>query len=67
MIYVMKHYYFILRLIICFILSFIIGLDRKLRESEVGLRTNIIVCVRVFLFVSTLFNSYDENYCSSNF
>ena len=57
----MDHYYFILRLIICFILSFIIGLERELRGSSAGLRTNIIVCIGSFLFVSASFNSYDDD------
>ena len=55
----MDHYYFVLRLIICFILSFLIGLEREYRCSNAGLRTNIIVCVGAFLFVSASFNSYD--------
>lgn len=57
----MDHYYFILRLIICLILSFLIGLERELRGSSVGLRTNIIVCIGSFLFVSASFNSYDDD------
>lgn len=57
----MDHYYFIIRLIICFILSFIVGLERELRGSSAGLRTNIIVCIGAFLFVSASFNSYDDD------
>ena len=57
----MEHNYFILRLIICFILSFIVGLERELRGSSAGLRTNIIVCIGAFLFVSASFNSYDDD------
>lgn len=56
----MDHFYFFLRLIICFILSFMIGLEREIRGSGAGLRTNIIVCLGVFLFVSASFNSYDD-------
>lgn len=57
----MDHYYFVIRLIICFILSFLIGLERELRGSSAGLRTNIIVCIGAFLFVSASFNSYDDD------
>lgn len=57
----MDHYLFIMRLIICFILSFIIGLEREIRGSSAGLRTNIIVCIGAFLFVSASFNSYDDD------
>ena len=59
--YVMEHYYFLLRLIICFLLSFAIGLERELKRSSAGLRTNIIVCIGSFLFVSASFNSYDDD------
>lgn len=57
----MDHYYFLLRLIVCFILSFIVGLEREIRGSSAGLRTNIIVCIGSFLFVSASFNSYDDD------
>lgn len=57
----MDHYYFLLRLMICFILSFLVGLERELRGSSAGLRTNIIVCLGSFLFVSASFNSYDDD------
>ena len=53
----MEHYDFILRLLI----SFMIGLERDIRGSSAGLRTNIIVCVGSFLFVSASFNSYDDD------
>lgn len=55
------HYYFILRLLICFLLSFLVGLEREFRGSNAGLRTNIIVCIGAFLFVSASFNSYDDD------
>lgn len=57
----MDHYYFLLRLIICFLLSFLVGLEREMRGSNAGLRTNIIVCVGAFLFVPASFNSYDDD------
>ena len=57
----MNHYYFLLRLIICILLSFLVGLERELKGSNAGLRTNIIVCVGAFLYVSASFNSYDDD------
>ena len=57
----MEHYYFLLRLLICFILSFSIGLEREIRDSNAELRTNIIVCLGAFLFVSASFNSSDDD------
>ncbi|MGN1342274.1 MAG: MgtC/SapB family protein [Bacilli bacterium] len=56
----MNHYYFLMRILICFILSFLIGLERELRNSSVGLRTNIIVCIGAFLFVSATYNSNND-------
>lgn len=56
----MEHYYFILRLMICFILSFLVVLESELRGGSAGLRTNIIACLGSFLFVSASFNSYDD-------
>lgn len=57
----MEHYYFFLRLIVCIILSFIVGLEREINGSNAGLRTSIIVCLGSFLFVSASFNSYDDD------
>ena len=57
----MEYYNFILRLIICFILSFLVGLERELRGSSAGLRTNILVCVGSFLFVTSSFNFSDDD------
>lgn len=42
---------FIIRLVICFSLSILIGLERQLRHRMVGLRTNVLVCIGAFLFV----------------
>ena len=46
---------FIINLAICFLLSFMIGIERQYRRRIVGLRTTILVCVGSFLFVSTSF------------
>ena len=57
----MEHYEFLLRLLICFILNFIVGLERELSGSSAGLCTNIIVCLGAFLFVSASFYEYDDD------
>ena len=52
---------FIIRLIICFSLSILIGLERQLRHRMVGHRTNVLVCIGSFLFVYLSFGveAYD--------
>ena len=47
---------FILYLIICFALSFLIGIERQYRRRVVGLRTTILVSLGAFLFVSFSFS-----------
>lgn len=47
---------FIIRITICFILSIAIGLERQIRHKVVGLRTNVLVCLGAFMFVSLSFN-----------
>lgn len=47
---------FIVRIVVCFILSFIIGLERHLRGRAIGLRTNVLVALGSFLFVSMAVN-----------
>lgn len=47
---------FILYLIICFSLSFLIGIERQYRRRVVGLRTTILVSIGAFLFVSFSFS-----------
>lgn len=42
---------FLIRLLICFCLSILIGLERQIRHRVVGLRTNVLVCIGAFLFV----------------
>lgn len=42
---------FIIRIVICFALSILIGIERQLRHRMVGLRTNVLVCIGAFLFV----------------
>ena len=46
---------FIFRILICFGLSFIIGIERQYRNRPVGLRTSILVSIGSFLFVSFSF------------
>lgn len=53
---------FMIRLIICFSLSILVGLERQLRHRMVGLRTNVLVCIGSFLFVYLSFgiNAKDQ-------
>lgn len=46
---------FVFRILICFGLSFIIGIERQYRNRPVGLRTSILVSIGSFLFVSFSF------------
>jgi len=46
---------FLERIIICFALSFLIGIERQYRRRYIGLRTTILVCIGAFLFVSFSF------------
>lgn len=43
---------FIFRILVCFGLSFLVGIERQYRDRPVGLRTSILVCIGAFLFVS---------------
>lgn len=42
---------FLVNILICFILSFFIGLERQWRRRNIGLRTNVLVSLGSFLFV----------------
>lgn len=46
---------FIQRITVCFLLSAAIGLERQIRHRMVGLRTNVLVSLGSFLFVSMSF------------
>lgn len=46
---------FLLRIIVTFALSFAIGLERQWRRRVIGLRTNVLVCLGAFIFVSFSF------------
>lgn len=47
---------FLNQIIICFLLSFCIGLERQYRRRSIGLRTVILVCIGSFLFVRFSFS-----------
>ena len=49
-------YEFLYRLSICFLLSFLIGIERQYRRKIIGLRTTILVSVGCFLFVTFSFS-----------
>lgn len=48
----MSYEQFFIRISISFLLSFLIGLERQWRRRAIGLRTNVLVCIGAFLFVS---------------
>ena len=52
---------FTVYLLICFFLSFFIGIERQYRQRSVGLRTTILVAIGSYLFVSfsVLLNGYN--------
>lgn len=52
---------FILRITICFILSILIGIERQYRHKTVGLRTNVLVSLGAFMFVSASFYVVDSD------
>lgn len=47
---------FLANILICFILSFFIGLERQWRRRNIGLRTNVLVSLGSFLFVALAVN-----------
>ena len=51
----MEYTDFLIRITAALILSFLIGLERQWRRRAVGLRTNVLVCLGAFLFVSMSF------------
>ena len=53
---------FIIRITICFVLSILVGIERQYRHKTVGLRTNVLVSLGAFMFVSVSFNSLDTDY-----
>ena len=48
---------FIIRISLCFILSIFVGLERQYRHKTVGLRTNVLVSLGAFMFVSVSLDS----------
>jgi len=46
---------FLIGLVICFLLSFILGLERQIRRRFIGLRTMILVAIGSYMFVSFSF------------
>jgi len=47
---------FIIRILVCFTLSILVGLERQYRHKTVGLRTNVLVSLGSFMFVCLSFN-----------
>lgn len=50
------NYEFLFNLSICFLLSFLIGIERQYRRRIIGLRTTILVSVGCFMFVTFSFS-----------
>ena len=48
----MDYKIFVINLICCLAFSFLIGIERQWRRRIIGLRTNVLVCIGAFLFVS---------------
>jgi len=53
---------FIIRILVCFTLSILVGLERQYRHRLVGLRTNVLVSLGAFMFMCVSFgaNTNDE-------
>lgn len=51
----MDYHKFLFALIICFLLSLLIGLERQFRRRSAGLRTTVLVAIGSYLFVSFSF------------
>ena len=49
-------YEFLFHLSVCFLLSFLIGIERQYRRRTIGLRTTILVSVGCFMFVTFSFS-----------
>lgn len=52
---------FLIRIAVCFLLSFVIGFERQYRRRTIGLRTNVLVCIGSFLFTSVGFSFIDAD------
>lgn len=52
---------FTIKIVVCFVLSIIIGLERQYRHRMVGLRTNVLVSLGAFLFVCVSFSTMDTD------
>lgn len=53
---------FLIRIISCFLLSIVVGIERQYRHRMVGLRTNVLVSLGAFMFMCISFgvNTNDE-------
>lgn len=48
----MEYADFLTRILVALLLSFLVGLERQWRRRAIGLRTNVLVCLGAYLFVS---------------
>lgn len=49
---------FLIRILVCFVLSIAIGIERQYRHRMVGLRTNVLVSLGAFMFMCISFGVY---------
>ena len=52
---------FLIRIVVCFLLSIAIGIERQYRHKLVGLRTNVLVSLGAFMFNWVTFASLDSD------
>ena len=48
---------FVIGILICFVLSFAVGLERQYRRRFIGLRTTILLAIGTYMFVSNISNT----------
>lgn len=53
---------FILGMLLCFLLSFVLGIERQIRRRSLGLRTMILVALGSYMFVSFSFLINNQNF-----
>ena len=52
---------FLIRIIVCFLLSIVIGIERQYRHKMVGLRTNVLVSLGAFMFNWVTYASFNSD------
>lgn len=52
---------YIVRIIVCIVLSMLIGIERQYRHGTVGLRTNVLVALGAFMFNYATYGFFDHD------